>query len=227
MAPKRQSGKETVGASSGRGRGGNRTKPVNRKKNQGRATRTQARAQEAGHFFRNRLPSPVREEIESMEKRLWDTIQDLPADELRGEVEEWVMDPGSTAGRASAYDRMVMLYWVTKNLLAHAIMTNMAKAEGDEEPVRAWKDHNAESRLMHRKIDAIANKLGLTFYDPRREMAEQAGLGPGRASWIRHQEGIHLGSSSGDGQQAEEARREEAEKGIQQAQIETINLEET
>ena len=95
------------------------------------------------------------------------------------------MDLGSTTGRAAAYDRMVMLYWVTKNLLAHAIMTNTAKAEGDEEPVRAWKDHNADSRLMHRKIVAIAKRLGITFFDPRREMAEQMGLGPWRTSWNR------------------------------------------
>lgn len=95
-------------------------------------------------------------------------VKPLPVDELHSEVEDWVVDPGTTVGRATTYDRMIMVYWVTKNLLAHAIMINHNKAQGDKEPARAWKDHNANSCLMHLKIDAIAKKVGLAFFDPRR-----------------------------------------------------------
>lgn len=110
MAPKRKLGIEAVGSPSLSGQGGTRATPVKKKRVQGRVTRIQSRAQEVGYFFHNRLPSPVREEIESMEKRLWDSIKEIPAEELRGEVEDWIMDPRTTTGRASAYDRMVMLY---------------------------------------------------------------------------------------------------------------------
>lgn len=127
------------------------------------------------------------------------------------------MDPGTTAGRATAYDRMVMLYWVTKNLLAHAIMTNMAKAQGDEERVRARKEHNADSRLMHLKIDAIAKKIGLTFFNPRRGAVEKLGPGAWRPNPCRHQAGPSQGGCrSGTRQQMEDEVLVEPGKGKQQ-----------
>jgi len=218
MAPKRKSGLTAASGSGSMGRGGTKSTPVKKRSGQGRATRAQSRAQEAAHFFHNRLPSPVRDELECIEKRLWDSVKEIPVDELRSEVEDWVVDPGTTAGRATAYDRMVMLYWVTKNLLAHAIMTNMVKAQGDEEPVRAWKDHNVDSRLMHLKIDAIAKKIGLTFFDPRRGAEEQLGPGAWRPNPCRHHAGPSQGGgSSGTLQQMEDEALVEPGKGKQHA----------
>lgn len=80
---------------------------------------------------------------------------------------------------------------------------------------------------MHLKIDAIAKKIGLTFFDPRKEAAEQTGLGAWRSSLSRHQGGpLPGGSSSGTCQQPEEERRVDVDKGSQQATGKTINLEE-
>ena len=36
--------------------------------------------------------------------------------------------------------------------------------EGDEEPVREWKHHNGEFHLMHKKVDVIASRLGVSFF---------------------------------------------------------------
>ena len=53
----------------------------------------------------------------------------------------------------------------------------LVKKEGDEDPVKDWKEHNKEwrnilskleaisvdCRLMHRKVDQIASCLGITL----------------------------------------------------------------
>lgn len=175
MAPKRKMGLEAMSSSRSGGLKEKEATPIKKGSGKGRATRAQTRAQEATHFFHNRLPTPIREELESIKKWLWDTVKALSVDELRSEVEDWVVDLGTMVGRATAYDWMIMTYWVTKNLLTHTIMTNLNKAQGDEEPALAWKDHNVSSRLMHLKIDVITKKIGLTFFDPRRGVAEQTG----------------------------------------------------
>ena len=82
----------------------------------------------------------------------------MPIEELHREVEEWVVDLGNMTGREVAYDRMIMLYWVNKNLILHASLSNTTKRKGDEEPVRAWKDHNADYIiLMHKSMGIMAS----------------------------------------------------------------------
>ena len=43
------------------------------------------------------------------------------------------------------------------NLFLHVSLSQEAKKEGDEELVRAWKDHNVDCQLMHRKIDLMVS----------------------------------------------------------------------
>ena len=62
----------------------------------------------------------------------------------------------------------------------------LAKREGDEEPVRAWKEHNVECskvkalsvnyHLMHRKVDHIVSFLGIVLYHPGMEQLATEGL---------------------------------------------------
>lgn len=79
--------------------------------------------------------------------------------DLREEIGEWVMDAGTTAGRLSAYDKMITTFWVTKSLLAHVLMERAHTAAGDAEPACAWKSHYHDCKLMHQKIDLIAAKV--------------------------------------------------------------------
>ena len=83
---------------------------------------------------------------------------------------------------------MVMIHWVLMNLVSQANLKSVAiieeqlvvmlmKKEGDEDPVKDWKEHNKEWRnilskvealsadchLMHRKVDQIASCLGITL----------------------------------------------------------------
>ena len=68
----------------------------------------------------------------------------MPIEEVRLEVEEWVVDPGSTTGRASAHDWLIMIYWVIMNMVTQETIKvegmkaeAEAKAEGDDVPVQA------------------------------------------------------------------------------------------
>ena len=88
----------------------------------------------------------------------------MPKEDLRWDVAEWVVDPGSTTGRAAAYDRLLMQYWVNMNLVGHSFMEWEAKSARDEEPVRAWKHHNGYCHLIHQKVDILASRLGISFY---------------------------------------------------------------
>ena len=83
----------------------------------GRVSHAQMQAQTASTFFHDRIPTFVRDEIEAIEKELWEKAKDASMDEIREEVEEWVMDLGTTTGKASSYERLMMLYWVMKNLM--------------------------------------------------------------------------------------------------------------
>ena len=62
---------------------------------------------------------------------------------------DWVLDPGSTAGHAAAYDCLLMQYWVNMKLVGHSYMEREATMARDEEPVREWKYHYGECRLIH------------------------------------------------------------------------------
>ena len=70
-----------------------------------------------------------------MVEGLWVEAKSMPRENLHEEVVEWVLDPGNTAGRASAYDRMLLTYWVTIRLVRHSATLREAKQEGDEEPI--------------------------------------------------------------------------------------------
>ena len=152
--------------------------------------------------FKDFIPLISRLAMENMEKALWDQVKVKPIEEVQEEVDGWVSDPGSTAGRALAYDRMVMIYWVLMNLVSQVNLKSMAiiegkmavmlaKKEGDEDLVKSWKEHNEECknildevealsmdcRLMHRKVDQIASCLGIALYYPRMEQITSGGSG--------------------------------------------------
>ena len=73
------------------------------------------------------------------------------------------------------------------NLVTHVSLNLEARREevetikeGDEEPAKSWKEHNAncwvmhrklidhseDCRIMHPKVDQIASRLGIVLYHP-------------------------------------------------------------
>ena len=57
-----------------------------------------------------------------MKKELWEQVKSMPIEEVRQEVEDWVVDPGTTARRESAHNRMIMLYYIIMNLVMHSML---------------------------------------------------------------------------------------------------------
>ena len=43
-------------------------------------------------------------------------------DEIKAKVEGWVIDPGTMMGRVLADKRLMLSYWVMKNLMSHVLM---------------------------------------------------------------------------------------------------------
>ena len=48
--------------------------------------------------------------------------------------------------------------------MVNILMEKEKKEVGDLELVYAWKDHNANYRLTRRKIDVMANNMGISFF---------------------------------------------------------------
>ena len=87
---------------------------------------------------------------------------------------DWVLDLNTTAGRASAYDCMLMTYWVTMRMVGHSSVVREGKGDRDAEPVHFWKEHNSECYTMHQKIDIIVATLGFSFHSVDRRALECA-----------------------------------------------------
>ena len=100
------------------------------RRSKGTATQAQLHAQAATSFCTDRIPLAARKAIEIVEKDLWEQVKAMPIEEVRQEVEEWVVDPGSTAGWAAAYDRMIMLYSAIMNLVIHVSLALRTKGKG-------------------------------------------------------------------------------------------------
>ena len=52
----------------------------------GRITRAQSQARTVSTFFRDLIPMVVHDEIDAIEKELWEEIQTIPMEDIREEV---------------------------------------------------------------------------------------------------------------------------------------------
>ena len=139
-----------------------------------RAIRAQLLAQEEAKFFNDNTPLNILQEVENKAEDLWTKVKNMPKEDLHREVADWVLDPGSTAGRAIAYDYLLMQYWVNMKLVGHSYAEREVKMAGDEEPVREWKQYKGECHLMHQKMDILASRLGISFFAAGKDSDEVA-----------------------------------------------------
>ena len=73
--------------------------------------------------------------MERVVKELWADVKIMSRECLHEEVAEWVLNLGNTAGHTSAYDRMLITYWLTMRLMGHSSVVHEVKGEGDVETV--------------------------------------------------------------------------------------------
>jgi len=98
-----------------------------------------------------------------MENHVWQTVEEAKYDGQLDEFKQWVNDPGYTTGRLALYDRALAYYWAAMQLCGMVMDKKSAKEVAEHEPAKCWKPHYRETHMIHVKIDAIANKLGMPF----------------------------------------------------------------
>ena len=65
-----------------------------------------------------------------MEKDLWEHVKSIDIVDIRKEVVEWVVDPGSTRCTWSTYDHIISTYCVMKGLMSHILMEREKNGKG-------------------------------------------------------------------------------------------------
>ena len=106
-------------------------------------------SQEAAEFSKEHVPLDICLKIDKVVKDVWEEVKMIPVEDLCKEVSDWVVYQGNMVGRALVDNYLLMMYWVFMQLVQHSSISMESKREGDEEPARAWKEHNGECDMMH------------------------------------------------------------------------------
>ena len=61
-------------------------------------------------FYKEHVPLGICLEVEKVVGDLWEEVKCMTKEDVRKEVEKWVLGPETKAGRASTYDRLLMIY---------------------------------------------------------------------------------------------------------------------
>jgi len=130
------------------------------------ATREHERAAQAANHFKEKIPPEIQADIAKVEQGVWKEVeQGIPEAEFN-ELAEWIQDPGKTCGRLSLYQRAITYFWAAKCLMARTMMDHKHTEPRAEVQTLLWDIHYNDARLMHRKLDVIANKMGIKFCAP-------------------------------------------------------------
>jgi len=139
-----------------------------------RASNEDGRAARAAHFFKSTTPLEIQADIEKVEQWVWEeNKQGIPEEEFK-ELAEWIQDPGSTNGRMTLYKRAISYFWAAKCIAARTAIAQKASTPKALAPAPLWNHHFNDARLMHKKIDIIAGKLGVHFAAPEASLAPPA-----------------------------------------------------
>ena len=131
-----------------------------------RASREENRAANAAHYFKSKIPQEIQAEIEKVEQMIWDESKGgIPETEFK-DLAEWIHDPGSTYGRLTLYQRAISYFWAAKCIAAKTLIAQKSSTPKALAPAPLWNHHYNETRLMHKKLDIIAGKLGVQFAAP-------------------------------------------------------------
>jgi len=139
-----------------------------------RATKEQERAAQSAKYFKNNIPPEVQADIEMVEQKVWAEVEQGIPDAEFDELANWIQDPGKTCGRMALYQRAITYFWVAKCISARSAMEQRPRDPKAMAPAPLWNLHFNDSRLMHRKLDLIAKKLGILFCAPEAVLASKA-----------------------------------------------------
>jgi len=144
-------------------------------------TREQEKAAHSAKHFKSTVPPEIQADIAKVEQEVWEEVnQGIPEPEFN-DLADWIHDPGKTYGRIGLYQRSISYFWAAKCLLAKMLMDQKQKGKDLRAgvPVPLWDLHFNDARLMHKKLDVIANKLGVKFVAPEVALSAKATARPG------------------------------------------------
>jgi len=131
-----------------------------------RASKEESRAAQAANYFKTKVPLEIQADIDKVEKLVWEeSEQGIPETDFN-ELANWIKDPGSTYGRLTLYQRAISYFWAAKCISARNAMAQRPSTPKALAPAPLWNHHFNDARLMHKKIDIIAGKLGIQFIAP-------------------------------------------------------------
>lgn len=129
-------------------------------------TREQERAAQSAKHFRHHIPPEIQADIAKAEEGVWAEVeQGIPEADFN-DLAQWIHDPGKTYGRVALYQRAITYFWAAKCLLAKMMVDKNCKEPRSGVPIPLWDLHYNDARLMHKKLDVIASKMGIKFVAP-------------------------------------------------------------
>ena len=152
-------------------------------------SREQGKAAHSAKHYKSSVPLEIQADIAKAEQEVWEEAnRGIPEQEFN-ELAEWIHDPGKTYGRIGLYQRSISYFWAAKCLIAKLLVEQKQQGKEGKElragiPVPLWDHHYNDARLMHRKLDVIASKLGIRFVAPEVALAAKATVrdGEGQSS---------------------------------------------
>jgi len=147
-------------------------------------TKEQEKAVHSAKHYRRSVPPEIQADIAKVEQAVWEDVnQGIPEPEF-DDLAGWIHDPGKTYGRIGLYQRAISYYWASKCLLAKLLVdqTQRGKEQRAGVPIPLWDSHYNDSRLMHKKLDVLAYKLGIKFVAPEPTLTAKASARKGKRS---------------------------------------------
>lgn len=144
-------------------------------------TREQEKAAHSAKHFKATVPPEIQADIAKVEQEVWEEVnQGIPEPEFN-DLADWIHDLGKTYGRIGLYQRSISYFWAAKCLLAKMLVDQKQKGKELRTgiPVPLWDTHFNDARLMHKKMDMIASKLGIKFVAPEVALSAKATARPG------------------------------------------------
>ena len=124
-------------------------------------------------MFELELPQDIHNRISTTERSLWVELDNQKLKEECKKVKEWILDPSHTVGCMSLYEKLVVMFWVMKNLVGKDEWDRHNNDSGGPSP-DPWKDSisasiqlaEASIQRVEAKVDFLISCLGFQYPSP-------------------------------------------------------------
>ena len=136
-------------------------------------------------MYELKIPIEIQQRGNGLEKRLWEVFDREVLQEECRKVEEWILDPGHSVGRDNLYEKVVVLFWVMKNIVSQDAWDKEATKEANK-CMDQWRVVvTTDINQLNIKMDMLLKWLGVlvppasnlvTLPKPTEEGSRQGGI---------------------------------------------------